>query len=255
MGVDISRSTPSAPGGAGILDRMQGEASSIGGGIASGVGGVIGGIGRALQGITQGGAFSEVDEASKQIIDGQEALNDQTELLSPLMDYGSASMAAGEPASGTGFLPFRRQIGPMRNVSIHEGNSSGAWGLRLHDRGLWDLRLHATASWTATFPVLGISLNVYTPSGALYSTQKSQMNPGLGALTVRSETTTMNIISSVVIPEPDYYVLAYVDRAAPLRGWLGGPAWSRLTAQHISREVDGNWYTGSENSDDAEDPD
>lgn len=198
----------------------------------------------------------DLEIIASELYDGQEDLNTRTDLLSTMMDYGSASMPAGQPASGEGFLPFTRQIGPMRNVSIHQGISDNAWGLRLHDRGLWDLRLHVTASWTATSPTLGISLNVYAPGGgSVYSTQKAQMNPALGALSGRSETTTMNIISSVVVPGPDYYVMAFVDRAASFRGWLGGPAWSRLTAQHISREVDGNWFTGAEGSDDSEDPD
>lgn len=170
--------------------------------------------------------------------DGQEALNNQADLLDPLLDYGSCSMPSGEPASGTGFLPFNRQIGPSRNVTF-ENN-----GMTLESKGLWDLRLHATASWIKLLSSqLEVRLNVYHPDGSVYSRQIGRA--------LSSESHTLTIVSSVVVPEPGYYVKAYVQTAAGTRSWLGGPAWSRMTAQHISYETEGNFFTGSETSDDA----
>lgn len=243
MGVDVSKTTPAAPGGAGILDRVQNEAAGLGNGIAAGVGGVVDGIANSFRGIAQGGIFSGLDHAAETIRDGQERLNDRTDLLSPLLDYGSVCMPAGLRITGTGPLPYRQQIGPMRGVSVRYAGTSPGAGLSLDDVGLWDIRLQVTASWvrilTSKFEV---ALNVYAPNGGTpFSQQK--------AIFMSEHEQTVTIVSSVVVDRPGYYAIPWVLTNASTRQVLGGPGWSRLTAQHISHEVDGSWADGSENSD------
>ena len=97
------------------------------------LGGILNAIGLALQGILQGGLFSSIDQASLYLTDGQEALADEIELLSPLLDYGSVCMPAGQPHQGQGMLPFSRQIGPMRGVEIV--HAQGGSGLRVGGPG------------------------------------------------------------------------------------------------------------------------
>lgn len=246
MGVDVSKTTPATPGGSGILDRVENEARGLGDGLASGLGGIVDGIGNSLRGIAQGGIFSGLDHAAETIRDNQETLNTRTDLLSPLLDYGSVYMPAGLRITGTGPLPYRQQIGPMRGVSIRYANTSPGAGLSLDDVGLWDIRLQVTASWvrvlTSKFEV---ALNVYGPrGGSVFSQQK--------AIFMSEHEQTVTIVSSVVIDEPGYYAIPWVRTNASTRQVLGGPGWSRLTAQHITRDVDGSWGDGSENSDEPE---
>lgn len=247
MSVDPSRNVPAPQSGPGMHD--------VGAGIGEVISNTIQGIGSALAGVfTPGGLFGPVGEAAESLRDGQEELNDRTDLLSPLLDYGSVSMPAGQPSRGIGFLPFSRQIGPARGVSVKRGNSNNAWGLEFQDKGLWDVRLHCTASWIIGATGLAeVHLNIYRPNGDFYSQQRSVLVGMRYGLADGDGEQTHTINSSVVIPEAGYYALVYVQRCAPLRHWLGGPAWSRLTAQHITREVDGNWDTGAGGSDNNED--
>lgn len=251
VGIDVTGNTPSDPSGpVSWLDTMQNSAGALGDGLASGFSGIVNGIGNSLRGVSQGGIFSSIDEASQHIRDGQEDLESRADLLSPLLDYGSVSMPSGQPKSGTGFLPFNRQIGPMRGVEVRWGPGQHDHGLRFLDKGLWDIRMQCTASWLlAANGLVEVELNVYTPHGTLFSQQKSIFNSQREGIASGSSEQTHVINSSVVIPEPGYFVLVWVKRCAAQRGWLGGPAWSRLTAQHISRQVDGNWDDGSGNSD------
>lgn len=208
-------------------------------------GSIINSIGMALQGILQGGIFNSVDQASLNIRDGQEDLANDLTLLSPLVDFGSAAMPAGQPFVGTGTLPFTRQIGIARNVEVRGGSGGG---LTLKDKGLWNLSLHAVGSWVfagGTYKVQ-VALTVYRPDGVLYSRQISMHTI---EETSNGGEQTHSISSSVVVPAADYFVLAEVLHNASARRFLGGPQWSRLTAQHISRETTGNWGTGSEASD------
>lgn len=246
MSLDPTRRTITAPGGAGWKDL--GEA------LGELLQNVADGIGKSLMGILQGGVFASVDQASLYLTDGQEALEDEIELLSPLLDYGSVCMPAGQPHQGQGMLPFSRQIGPMRGVEIV--HAQGGSGLRFLDKGLWEINLHVTASWVAVADgLIEIQANVYPPGGGgVYSTQSSILNPmRLEAIAVAFTSEQTHTISmTVVVPEPGYYVLARAARCAITRNFLGGPAWSRMTVQHLSREVDGPWWSGSEPSDDVE---
>lgn len=208
--------------------------SMLGGGISAPFADAAGVFNEFVSGIAS--ALGLLGDDMQWVKDGQEALNGRTDLLDPLLDYGSCSMPSGEPASGTGFLPFNRQIGPSRNITFVNN------GMTLEAKGLWDLRLHATASWIKVLTSqLEVRLNVYRPDGSTYSQQIARAR--------NDESHTITIVSSVVVPEPGYYVKAYVQTAAGTRSWLGGPAWSRMTAQHISYETEGSFFTGSEASD------
>ena len=242
MGVDLSRSTPSSRSN--VLDRIQGEAGGLGQGLASGLTGIIGGIGQALRGIfTPGGLFAPVGEAMQDIRDGQEDLADRTDLLSPLLDYGSAYMPNSLSASGSGNVKFTRQLGPMRGCELIDDADGG---IRLLDKGLWDIRVQATLGAYFTVTESGLAhlrLYVYRPDGTLYSQQVASQ----ATITAM----TLAVTSSVVVPEPGYRVRAYIWSQRGSRGWLRGPAWTRLSVQHIAREVDGAWGKGNEPSDTA----
>lgn len=202
---------------------------------------VVGGIADALRGIfTPGGLFSPVGDAMQEFRDGQEDLTDRTDLLSPLLDYGSAFIDPDNRVHGTGYAVFSRQLGPMRGCELITDSQGG---IRLLDKGLWDIRVHLTAdgivqiSSNAPFRY---ELRVFTPSGVLFSRQIFHAND--------MDPLTGTVVSSVVVDEPGYRVRVYVLKMASRRGVLGGPAWSRLAVQHIARDVDGAWSRGNESS-------
>ena len=173
-------------------------------------------------------------DAGVEVRDGQDELTHRADLLSPLLDYCSVSTppGSGDALKGTGRMPFTYQIGPSQGVTLDGGR------IRLEDQGLWDLRAMMTASWIAVGSEIRAYLRVLEPDGeTIFSEQ------GYHSDTRRSQ--TMTLVSSVVVPEPGYYVDVWAV-AAPTRGWWTGPQWTRLTAQHISRSVDGG--TGGEES-------
>ena len=241
MGVDLARTTPSA-GGGNILDRIGSESGGLGQGLASGLTGIIGGIADAINGIfTPGGLFSSIGLSMQGIRDGQLDLEDRTDLLSPLLDYGSAFIdPANLGSGGVGPVPFSKQLGPMRGCEMI-GDTSG--GIRLLDEGLWDIRVHVSMDSFFSVTASGqtrLRLQVWSPDGALYSEQISNLSD-INVL-------TLTVSSSVVVPESGYRVRARLSTNVSGRRALGGPAWSRLTVQHIARDVDGPWSTGSESS-------
>lgn len=179
------------------------------------------------------GKYQGNDANLLQISDGQLALSDRLDLLSPLLDYCSVSTppGSGDARKGTGRMPFNFQIGPKRNVSLEDG------ALRLEEPGLWDLRAMVTASWVAVGGDLRAYLRVLRPDGTIFSEQ------GHYASTTSSQTLTL--VSSVVVPAPGYYVDVWVVSGGT-RGWWTGPQWTRLTAQRISDGGSGG--TGGEES-------
>lgn len=213
-------------------DRMFGElGSAFLRGLKLGRGNLLGGpISSRLRALFDAGV---------EVRDGQADLVGKTELLSPLLDYCSASTPPGksDAMQGTGRMPFTYQIGPNQGAAPVDGM------IRLDDKGLWDLRAMVTASWITAGGEIRAYLRVLKPDGkTIFSEQ------GHYCYTLRSQTLTL--ISSAVIPEPGYYVDVWVT-AAGARGWWTGPQWTRLTAQHISREVVEG--TGGEESSDGGD--
>ena len=211
----------------GDADKMFGElGSAFVRGLKLGGGGAIDGpVTRRIKALFDAGV---------EVRDGQDELTHRADLLSPLLDYCSVSTppGSGDALKGTGRMPFTYQIGPSQGVTLDGGR------IRLEDQGLWDLRAMMTASWITVGSEIRAYLRVLEPDGeTIFSEQ------GYHSDTRRSQ--TMTLVSSVVVPEPGYYVDVWAV-AAPTRGWWTGPQWTRLTAQHISRSVEGG--TGGEES-------
>lgn len=172
--------------------------------------------------------------------DGQTALKNRLDLLSPLLDYGSAYMDAQggflQFGNNHGVMPFSNQIGPMRNCELHDN------GIRLLAAGLWDVRCQMAYGNNA----LGVGngtvewyVRVYRPDGTLFSEQVG--------LEANVWTKTSTIVSSVVVPDAGYVVKVEVSWIHGSRKLLGGPRNTRLVVQHISNKV-GVGGTGSEGS-------
>lgn len=133
---------------------------------------------------------------------------------------------------GKGRFPFNYQIGPARGATPVDNM------IRLDDKGLWDIRCMTTVNEMMFDGYYQVTVRVLRPDGkTIYSEQSAH---GLSLTAV-----TMSIVTSVVVPEPGYFVECYVY-AADLRGWKAGPRWARLTVQHISRQV--KFGTGAEES-------
>ena len=205
---------------------------------------IIGGIGKAfhdgLNGLTGGltGIFGSIVGAGKTVRDGQDELTHRADLLSPLLDYCSMSTppGSGDALKGAGLVPFTYQIGPRRGATPVGGR------IRLEDQGLWDLRAMVTTSWIVAGSEARAYLRVLKPDGkTIFSEQ--------GHFTSTLSSQTLTLVSSVVVPEPGYLVDVWVT-AASARGWWTGPQWTRLSAQHISRSVEGG--TGGEDSSEPE---
>ena len=221
-----------------VFPSMRGAKESLLGNLLGGFFGVISGIFTGALSVIPSWFPDQAAQFAQQVRDGQRDLNDRTDLLSPLLDYGSVSCPPGANHArfGTGRMPFNYQIGPAQGVTLTNNM------IRLDDKGLWDLRAMVTVSWTgAPFGQdCQVWLRVLTPDGGLHSVYSEQ---GYFMSTLKS--TTMSLLSSVVIPEAGYYADVYVIAPGD-RGWWTGPAWTRLTAQHISREV--SFGTGGETS-------
>ena len=211
----------------------------LGRGLGDGLRDLVGGIADALNGIfTPGGLFSPVGDAMQYFRDGQQDLTDDVDLLSPLLDYGSAFIDPGSRVHGTGYAVFSRQLGPMRGCELITDSQGG---ILLLDKGLWDIRVHLTADsilQVSSHAPFRFELRVYDPrDGSIFSRQAFNGND--------MDPLTGTIVSSVVVPEPNFRVRVYVTKMASGRGVLGGPAWSRLAVQHLSRQVEGPWNSGS----------
>ena len=163
--------------------------------------------------------------------DGQLALTNRLDLLSPLLDYGTAYMSQKggflEFNQNSGPMPFNNQLGPMRGCELDDG------GIRLKARGLWDIRAQMTFENTALSVGSGHvdwRVIVYRPDGGEYSRQRG--------IVWNQKTITSTIVSSVVVPEPGYLVKIEITWIHGSRRLPGGPEYNRLTCQHISNRVD-----------------
>lgn len=180
------------------------------------------------------------EKTAEAFVDGQLALKNTLELLSPLLDYGSAYMDAKggflQFGNNHGVMPFTRPIGEMQGCELHDN------GIRLLSAGLWDIRCQMAYGNNA----LGVGngtvewfVRVYRPDGTLYSEQIGlEANPWAKSSL---------IVSSVVVPDSGYVVKIEVSWIHGSRKLLGGPRNNRLVVQHISNKV-GVGSTGSEDS-------
>ena len=198
------------------------------------------GLSHKLSRIFKGFSPDGFEAAAEAYRDGQVGLENRLDLLSPLLDYGSAYMHAKGGflmfGQNYGVMPFENQIGPMRNCELYDS------GIRLGRAGLWDIRCQMAFSHNA----LGVgngriewAIRVYRPDGQLYSEQVAVES------NVWAKTST--IVSSVVVPAPGFVVKAEIAWIHGSRQIYGGPRNNRLVVQHISNDVSLGG-TGSEES-------
>lgn len=209
------------------------------GDLAGGILGVVGGIAGALLPDWLTGAVRQQAQAVR---DGQRDLNERTDMLSPLLDYGGVSTppGTGDIMNGTGRIPFTYQIGAIKGVRLRDGV------IVLEDKGVWDMRCQVTTSWTAN-PLaqdLKVWLRVLRPDDSIFSQQAFYCS------TLKSQ--TIPVVTCVQVPEAGYKVDCLVWAQDGNRGWWRGPEWTRLIVQHISRET-GTGGTGGEGSDPGSD--
>ncbi|ORL15419.1 hypothetical protein [Prescottella equi] len=156
--------------------------------------------------------------------DGQLLLNQRTDLLSPLLDYGSAYANTSQGIDQTGQVNFTNQIGPMQGCRLQSGR------IILQDKGLWDIRCQL---WFDYIDILTGDIEwhirVLRPDGSVFSRTKARVS--------ETRQITSTNICSVVVPDAGYQVQAWIQSIAAMRGILGGPDRNRLTVQHISRNV------------------
>ena len=202
---------------------------------------------KPLQQIFAGRKPAGWEHVADEFQDGQLALKNTLELLSPLLDYGAAYMdsVGGFLKFGLnhGVMPFTRGIGELKNCELHDG------GIRLLEEGMWDIRCMITISNNAINVGSGKfewQIAIYRPDGTLYSKQRSL------SWNVREYTSLIS--TSVVVPEPGYVAKAEVAWIHGSREIYGGPTNNRLIVQHISRGVGGG-YTGAEDSYEPDIPD
>lgn len=237
MGVNLSGQIPDDPGSSNVFGRLGAEAEGLGQAIGGAFNGMMSGIGNALRGVFDSdGVFAPIGRAAQEIRDGQQDIAHRVDLIDSVLNYGTSFIKANKNISGSQVLPFTEQLGPMKGVEV------GGNGLVLRNKGLWDLRAQVTVSFTASilFQGVGVIMEIKKPSGEIYSTLRNQVSS--------SEITSLTLVGSVVVPDPNYTVTLRVDQVIG-RGVLGGPTWSRLTAQQISNEMSGRWRTGAEESD------
>lgn len=155
--------------------------------------------------------------------DAQLDLSERTELLSPLLDYGSAYMDTSGGFANAGQAWFVHPVGPMQNCHIANGR------IVLEEKGLWDIRASMWFDATGLGGGVGWNVRVLTPSGAIFSEKMEYFDD-------KSAKSDLSI-SSVVVPGSGYQVQVYVTVIAVGRGIIGGVSRNRLTVQHISRDT------------------
>lgn len=156
--------------------------------------------------------------------DGQEDLNERTDLLSPLLDYGSAYANTVAGLFNKGQVGFTNKVGPMQGCHLANGR------IVFDDQGLWDIRCQLWIDYIQFLSgMVEWEIRVLDTAGQVFSRQKTRMTD--------SEPFSSTNITSVVVPTPGYQVQIYITEMAPGRGALGGPAFNRLSVQHISRKI------------------
>lgn len=160
----------------------------------------------------------------EEIRDGQLDLNQRTDLLSPLLDYGSAYANTQGGLFNKGQVGFTNQIGPMQRCKLENGR------ITLNDKGLWDVRAQLWFDYIDFLSgVVEWEIRILRPDGSIFSRQRTRLNSN----SVFSSTN----ITTVVVPASGYQVQVFITEMAPGRAAIGGPTLNRLSVQHISRET------------------
>ncbi|WP_062367888.1 hypothetical protein [Gordonia sp. QH-12] len=183
-----------------------------------------------VEGISEGIASAEetrqIRDSVGKLQEGQEALNNRTDLLSPLLDYGSAYASTANGITNTGQFSYSNQIGPMQACHIANGR------LILEEKGLWNLSARIYIDYTVSPIGLDVAweVRVLAPDGSIFSTTEDVYTGGSAQ--------TREINTSVVVPDAGYQVQVYVRTLLVGRWIRGGDHRSRLTVQHISRSTE-----------------
>ena len=192
---------------------------------------ILGGIGEAfmngLKGILNpSGWFKQINAAGSTVRDGQVDLIGRTDLLDPLLNYGSVycPRSPGAMAANAWYrVNLTAQISTqMRGCSVYQ-----AGGIVLEKAGLWDIRGHiVTARATGLLArEVTMDLRVVRPDGTTFSSLIGRID-GFSALSIP-------VIASVQTPEPNYRVEVWMYSKNYGLSWGYGPTYSRLTVQQI----------------------
>jgi hypothetical protein len=180
--------------------------------------------------------------------------------LMDLLNYGSAFCpivgARDMARTGAGKLPFTEFVGYHRATEIKEGG-----GITFGVAGTWDIRVKATGGFYS-YPYVGTSaymdtyleIDVHEPDGTVFSKESAYFPDNFfntsivvaGGVTYQKSTCSFS--ASVQVPEAGYYVTAWINGGHGSRPYLGGPQWTRMTAQNISSEFITGAATGAEPS-------
>ncbi|MFJ7622751.1 hypothetical protein ACIQYZ_28550 [Rhodococcus erythropolis] len=212
---------PGKPGAQPIAGQFEG-------GILGWVLNLIGGrIGALIADLAQAllGLGNFADPNMNTIRDGQLDLNKRTDLLSPLLDYGSAYANTQAGIFNKGQVGFTNQIGPMQGCHLANGR------IVLDSEGLWDIRCQLWIDYiSALSGMVEWEIRILNTADQLYSRQRTRLD----SQDIFSSTN----ITTVVVPQPGYQVQIFITEMAPGRGAIGGPTLNRLSVQHISRRTD-----------------
>lgn len=230
---------------------------------------IIGGIGQALlAGVTGaantiGGWVSDFFNVGRRaaygderVDDGQLSLSERADLLSPLLNYGSAYCPANNLSdrimTGAGVFPFTELLGYHHNVRIRDGG-----GLVLEEKGTWNIEGSVTcqgrniskAGSVIASTAVTIYVDVIKPDGSVWSRAIKKMPiSGFGS-TIGVATQNVTFPSSydfkftVQVPDPGYAIKVEAVRAGAIGydnnfGWSGTEQCTRLTAQCMSVDYD-----------------
>lgn len=192
----------------------------------SGIQRLVGGIFRDIFAAFRG-TYTGPDEHLRGFQDGQLALRGRTDLLDPLLNYGSvyAPKYSGSDAANTWHrVNFTRQISTeMRGCEVLP-----AGGIKLLTAGCWDIRAHVMTggAWGLLPRHVRVEARVYRPDGRLFSTLQGRISG--------HDRQSIPVISSVQVPEAGYEVQVWLYSENYYTSWGYGPAYSRLTVQQVS---------------------
>ncbi|WP_411815477.1 hypothetical protein [Gordonia sp. SND2] len=159
--------------------------------------------------------------------DGQLALLDRVDLLSPLQDFGSCYAPGSGDLINLGKVPFSKQVGPMDGCQLVNA------GIVLNDKGLWEICVRLAFSYTIGGGGIGWEIRTYAPGGGgssgIFSVQRDYV--------VDSQTTMREITTTVVVPDPGYRVEVWITTLVLGRATTGGPENNRFSVKHITRSA------------------
>lgn len=178
-------------------------------------------------------------QRTQSAMDQQVLINDRVELLGSLLDYGATFMDALSGFNVSGRMPFNKQIGPMKGVTLLPNGR-----MRLDSPGQWNLYSQITVDW----------LPILDPNVTLVSCVRDTRGKEYSVKEVRDASNwvmTLSAFHPVVVPAAGYTVEVEA-KFSVLRKVLGGAKYNHLVAQHISSKA-GDFDTNVEQINDSDD--